>query len=158
MCTNTRIRWRHLVPLLPGESPVFIADLPGYGSSAPIEDNSKISVGRTVLAALLTEYKRTSSKPLDKVPIVLVGHDRGARVAHHVTALGVNGVDIRGLCLIDIVRPSLPLHGTYAMSYPSIDRHRSPRPFSGKLRPVIPLKLSGTSTGHSLPMSRSLPA
>ncbi|KAK3207884.1 hypothetical protein GRF29_96g718571 [Pseudopithomyces chartarum] len=94
--------WRHLVPLLPGDSPIFVADLPGYGSSTPIEDNSKISVGSTVLAALLTEYKRTSSKSLDQIPIILIGHDRGARVAHHLAVQGFNGVDIRGLCLIDI--------------------------------------------------------
>lgn len=78
-------------------------DLPGYGLSGPIEDNSKISVGRTVLAALLTEYKRTSSKPLDNVPIVIIGHDRGARVAHHLAVQGFSGVNIQGVVLIDIV-------------------------------------------------------
>jgi pimeloyl-ACP methyl ester carboxylesterase len=107
MLANEIHRWRHLVPLLPGNSPIFVADLPGYGSSTPIEDNSKISVGSAVLAALLTEYKRTSSKSLDQIPIILIGHDRGARVAHHLAVQGFNGVDIRGLCLIDIVSATL---------------------------------------------------
>jgi len=37
------------------------------------------------------------------VKVVLIGHDRGARVAHHVTVSGVDGVEILGVCLIDIV-------------------------------------------------------
>lgn len=99
----TSIRWRHLIPLLPNDTPIFVPDLPGYGASAPIKDNSKYSVGSTVLAALLTEAKRTSSKPLEEIPIVLIGHDRGARVAHHLAAQGFDGVDMKGVCLIDIV-------------------------------------------------------
>jgi pimeloyl-ACP methyl ester carboxylesterase len=95
--------WRHLIALLPSDAPIFAADLPGYGASAPIEDNSKYSVGSTVLAALLTEVKRTSGKPLENLPIVLIGHDRGARVVHHLAVQGFSGVDIKGVCLIDIV-------------------------------------------------------
>ncbi|KAL5420384.1 hypothetical protein PMIN04_006556 [Paraphaeosphaeria minitans] len=95
--------WRHLIPLLPSDAPIFASDLPGYGASAPISDNSKYFVGSTVLAALLTEAKRTSSKTLDDLPIVLIGHDRGARVAHHLTVQGFPGVSIKGVCLIDIV-------------------------------------------------------
>jgi hypothetical protein len=37
------------------------------------------------------------------VNIVLIAHDRGARVAHHLTVSGVDGVNILGACLIDIV-------------------------------------------------------
>lgn len=92
-----------MIPLLPADSPIFAPDLPGYGNSSPIEDNSKYSVGSTILAALLTEVKRTSSKALDKIPVILIGHDRGARVSHHLATQGFDGVDIKGVCLIDIV-------------------------------------------------------
>ncbi|KAJ4346496.1 uncharacterized protein N0V89_010425 [Didymosphaeria variabile] len=95
--------WRHLVALLPSDAPIFAPDLPGYGASAPIEDNSKYSIGSTILTALLTEAKRTSSKSLDNIPVVLIGHDRGARVAHHLAVQGFPGVAIKGVCLIDIV-------------------------------------------------------
>lgn len=95
--------WRHLIPLLPSDAPLFVPDLPGYGSSAPIFDNSKYSVGSAILAALLTEAKRTSSKSIDNLPIVLIGHDRGARVAHHLAVQGFPGVSLQGVCLIDIV-------------------------------------------------------
>lgn len=37
------------------------------------------------------------------VKVILIGHDRGARVAHHLTVSGVDGVKILGVCLIDIV-------------------------------------------------------
>ncbi|KAJ4374970.1 hypothetical protein N0V83_002049 [Neocucurbitaria cava] len=47
--------WRHLVPLLPSNAPIFAPDLPGYGGSAVIEKNDKLSVGNVVLSALKTE-------------------------------------------------------------------------------------------------------
>jgi pimeloyl-ACP methyl ester carboxylesterase len=58
-----------------------------------------------VLSALRTEVKRTSSNPpAGDIPIVLIGHDRGARVSHRLAVSGAEGFDIRGVCLIDIVR------------------------------------------------------
>ena len=99
----TCIRWRHLIPLLPANAPVFAADLPGYGSSGPIEQNDKLNVGKTLLEALRTEVKRTSIAAPSNIPIVLIGHDRGARISHHVSVEGVEGFEILGLCLIDIV-------------------------------------------------------
>ncbi|KAF2640090.1 alpha/beta-hydrolase [Massarina eburnea CBS 473.64] len=97
--------WRHIIPLLPSTTPLFVPDLPGYGASAPIEKNDKLSVGTTLIAALKTEVQR--SYPSDKVssvPVILVGHDRGARVAQQLAVSGVGeGVEVLGVCLIDIV-------------------------------------------------------
>lgn len=101
-------RWRHFIPLLPKDAPIFAPDLPGYGASAAIEKHDKLTVGHAVLSALRTEVKRTSSNPpAGDVPIVLIGHDRGARVSHRLAVSGVEGFDIKGVCLIDIVRPQL---------------------------------------------------
>lgn len=61
-----------------------------------------MSVGTAVLEALKTEVKKSKSKDGD-MKIVLVGHDRGARVAHRLTVSGVDGLDILSVCLIDIV-------------------------------------------------------
>ena len=68
-----------------------------------------MSIGTAVLEALKTEVEKSNSGDGD-VKVVLIGHDRGARVVHHVTVSGVDGVKILGVCLIDIVSLSL----TYA--------------------------------------------
>ncbi|KAF9701635.1 hypothetical protein EKO04_001131 [Ascochyta lentis] len=99
--------WRHFIPLLPQDAPIFAADLPGYGASAAIEKHDKLTVGNALLSALQTEVKRTSSNPpVGDIPIILIGHDRGARVSHRLAVSGVAGFDIRGVCLIDIVPTS----------------------------------------------------
>tara|TARA_R110002003_G_scaffold104_23_gene8359 strand:- start:5482 stop:6360 length:879 start_codon:yes stop_codon:yes gene_type:complete len=101
---NSKCRWRHIIPLFPKDAPIFAPDLPGYGGSAPISQNDKLSIGNAVLAALKTEVKRTtSSSSSSAIPIVLIGHDRGARVAHRLVLSGYDGLDILGVCLIDIV-------------------------------------------------------
>jgi hypothetical protein len=61
-----------------------------------------VSIGTAVLEALKTEMKKNRSGD-ENVKVVLIGHDRGARVAHHLTVSGVDGVKILGVCLIDIV-------------------------------------------------------
>lgn len=100
-------RWRHLIPLLPEDAPVFAPDLPGYGASAAIEKHDKLTVGNAIMSALRTEMKRTSSKPLaGDIPVVLIGHDRGARVSHRLAVSGAPGFDIKAVCLIDIVPTS----------------------------------------------------
>jgi len=98
-------RWRHLIPLLPSTSPLFVPDLPGYGVSSPITQNDKVSAGIAILNALKTEVHRISSElPPRPISIILIGHDRGARVAHHLTVQGIAGISILGTCLIDIVK------------------------------------------------------
>ncbi|PSN61420.1 alpha/beta-hydrolase [Corynespora cassiicola Philippines] len=96
--------WRHLIPLLPKSSPIFAPDLPGYGGSQRIPKNDKLSIGTTLLSALRTELNRTSSgPPRPSIPIILIGHDRGARIAHRLAVSGVPGFRIQAACLIDIV-------------------------------------------------------
>ncbi|KAF1925808.1 alpha/beta-hydrolase [Didymella exigua CBS 183.55] len=99
--------WRHFIPLLPENAPIFTPDLPGYGASAAIEKHDKLTVGNAILSSLRTEVKRTSSNPpTGDIPIVLIGHDRGARVSHRLAVSGAEGFDIKGVCLIDIVPTS----------------------------------------------------
>ncbi|KAF2195721.1 alpha/beta-hydrolase [Zopfia rhizophila CBS 207.26] len=96
--------WRHLIPLFPPNAPLFVPDLPGYGASAPIKENDKLTVGTTILSALQTVVKRSSSSTFPSpIPVILIGHDRGARVAHRLAVSGAEGIRILGLCLIDIV-------------------------------------------------------
>lgn len=99
--------WRHMVPLLPSTVPLFVSDLPGYGCSVAIPKNDKLSAGTTILNALKTEVKRiSSSSSSSSIPVILIGHDRGARVSHHMTVEGIEGIDILATCLIDIVPTS----------------------------------------------------
>jgi pimeloyl-ACP methyl ester carboxylesterase len=99
--------WRHLVSHLPDDMPIWVADLPGYGASPPLEEHDKLSVGTALLNAMKQAYystsMRISSSGNPKLSVVLVGHDRGARVAHRLAVSGVTGISIQGVCLIDIV-------------------------------------------------------
>ena len=111
-------------------------DLPGYGASGPIEKNDKLSVGRVVLEALEIEVKKAKgTENGGDLKIVLIGHDRGARVAHHLTVSGVAGIDILGVCLIDIVRPIS--HFLHSFKLP-FNTHRSQLPPSGSISPPPP--------------------
>ncbi|KAI1518117.1 alpha/beta hydrolase fold [Pyrenophora tritici-repentis] len=98
--------WRHVIPLLPPNAPLFVPDLPGYGASAPIEKNDKLSVGTAALEALKEQVQKADGKDSGNVEVVLIGHDRGARVAHRLSVSGVCGIQILGVCLIDIVPTS----------------------------------------------------
>ncbi|KAF2108721.1 Alpha/Beta hydrolase protein [Lophiotrema nucula] len=96
--------WRHLIPLLPQNAPIFVPDLPGYGTSGPIAKNDKLAVGQTILSALQTQVKRSSSgSSTSAIPVILIGHDRGARVAHRLAVSGHSGINVLGITLIDIV-------------------------------------------------------
>lgn len=92
-----------MIPLLPSSAPLFVPDLPGYGASATIPKNDKVSAGTVILEALKTAVAEAKKATSEDVKIILIGHDRGARVAHHITVGGVQGVDILAVCLIDIV-------------------------------------------------------
>ncbi|KAF2259473.1 alpha/beta-hydrolase [Lojkania enalia] len=95
---------RHLIPLLPPNAPLFIPDLPGYSLSAPISQNDKLAVGKTCLSALKTQIQRsTSGSSSLPVPIILIGHDRGARIAHHLAVHGASEIKIKAACFIDIL-------------------------------------------------------
>lgn len=86
------------------DSPLFVPDLPGYGLSAPPDQHDKVSVGHLLISAL-----KGLLDPQTAPPVILIGHDRGARVAHalHVaTGSSVQGLPIIGLGLLDIVPTS----------------------------------------------------
>jgi pimeloyl-ACP methyl ester carboxylesterase len=59
----------------------------------------KLSVGNAILSSLKAQL---NSSPTN-IPIILIGHDRGARVSHRLTVSGHPNITILGLCLIDIV-------------------------------------------------------
>lgn len=103
----TTLRWRHLIPLLPPNSPLFVPDQPGYGGSAPIPNNDKLTVGTAILDALAAQVKSSSS---NKTPVILIGHDRGARVVHRLVVSGYHSFNILGVCLVDIVPTSTQWH------------------------------------------------
>jgi pimeloyl-ACP methyl ester carboxylesterase len=90
-----------MIPLLPSNAPLFVPDLPGYGASAPISKNDKLSVGTATLEALKTAINSSND-----IPIILIGHDRGARVAHRLAVSGVAGISMLSACFIDIVPTS----------------------------------------------------
>ncbi|KAH7117599.1 Alpha/Beta hydrolase protein [Dendryphion nanum] len=98
--------WRHLIPLLRSNI-LFVPDLPGYGQSAPANEHDKVSIGLRVLEALKEVFASQNPKAESSPPIVLIGHDRGARVAHalHVSAgtSDILGFKITGIALFDIV-------------------------------------------------------
>lgn len=103
---NSAYLWRHVVPLL-SSHPLFVPDLPGYGNSAPPNSHDKVSVGMLILSAL-RELLASLNLPMDSTrPVVLIGHDRGARVAHHLHVSSphapIQGFSIKGLALLDIV-------------------------------------------------------
>lgn len=78
---QTSFIWRHLLKLLPPHFPLFIPDLPGYGRSTPSQTtHDKLTIGLAILEALSTLLP---SQP-NPTPIILVGHDRGARIAHRL--------------------------------------------------------------------------
>ncbi|KAF4303305.1 putative alpha beta hydrolase [Botryosphaeria dothidea] len=78
---QTNFIWRHLLKLLPPHYPLFIPDLPGYGRSTPSQTtHDKLAIGLAILEALSTLLP---SQP-NPTPIILVGHDRGARIAHRL--------------------------------------------------------------------------
>ncbi|KAJ9638758.1 hypothetical protein H2199_006618 [Coniosporium tulheliwenetii] len=81
---QTSFMWRHLIKLLPSDLPLFIPDLPGYGRSTPsTTGHDKRTIGLAVLEALDTLLGQTSGLE-SSYPIVLGGHDRGARICHRL--------------------------------------------------------------------------
>ncbi len=101
--------WRKVMPALAARFTVVAPDLRGYGDS----DRPAGGYDKRTMAADIAGVIRT----LDLAPVVLVGHDRGARVAHrfaldHATLL-------TRLVLLDIAP-------TYDV-FEGLDRHRARR-------------------------------
>ena len=75
---QTHIAWRRIAPELAKNHTVIIPDLPGYGSSQPLETTprwTKRRVGDALVALMETlGYRR----------FAVVGHDRGARAGYRL--------------------------------------------------------------------------
>ncbi|TGZ78099.1 alpha/beta-hydrolase [Ascodesmis nigricans] len=103
---QTSHQFRYLISLLPSHFPLYIPDLVGYGNSTlPASLDTSSFTKRAVGTALLSSLSHLLSLPTDKkLPIVLIGHDRGARIAHRL-AVDNNHANfsIVGTVLLDIV-------------------------------------------------------
>jgi len=117
---QTSYLWRHLIPLLPASLPLFVADIPGYGQSSPPREHSKEYVGSQILQALGKSLEQHEIKP-SAAAVVLIGHDRGARICHRLAvnaplpSCPQNKLNVKGVCLIDIV-PTLVQWESFANS------------------------------------------
>ncbi|KAH8155854.1 uncharacterized protein LAJ45_00866 [Morchella importuna] len=102
--------FRYIVERLPEQIPLFIPDIPGYGESthSATPSNtaaySKRAIGNIILEAL----KKLLNTPERK--IILLGHDRGARIIHRLAVDAAEGFlqekygfDLVGVALLDII-------------------------------------------------------
>jgi pimeloyl-ACP methyl ester carboxylesterase len=72
----------------------------------------KLSVGNAILSALKSQL----NSPSANTPIVLIGHDRGARISHRLAVSGYPSITILGACIIDIVPTSIQWHHSTSAS------------------------------------------
>jgi pimeloyl-ACP methyl ester carboxylesterase len=83
-----------------------LLQLPGYGvSSLPSEGHySKRAVGRAILDALKTVFNIGNGNAEPR-RVILIGHDRGARIAHRLAVddAGAPNLQITSVVLLDIV-------------------------------------------------------
>ncbi len=78
---QTNIEWRKVAPQLAQKFTVVAADLRGYGdSSAPPDGDNHFGYSKRAMA--LDQVKLMSSLGFEK--FLVVGHDRGGRVAHRM--------------------------------------------------------------------------
>ncbi|PGH03136.1 hypothetical protein AJ80_08731 [Polytolypa hystricis UAMH7299] len=93
---------KQVIKLLPNDTPLFVPDIPGYGASSPSKTaHDKSTIGRAILSALSTTTPSTTPQP-----IVLIGHDRGARISHRLAvdaAEYASTFPLLGTVLMDIV-------------------------------------------------------
>lgn len=109
--------WHRLAPQLAADRVVVMADLRGYGDSdkpAGLPDHSNYSK-RTMAADQVQVMQALGFAQFD-----LVGHDRGARVAHRLAADHPHAV--RRLMLLDIA-PTLAMYEATDMQFASAYWH-----------------------------------
>ncbi len=95
---QTHLMWRHVAPTLTEHHTVVVTDLRGYGDSAkpaPADDESTYAK-RAMATDQVGVMRRLGLEAFD-----LVGHDRGARVAHRLTLDHPDAV--RRLAVLDIL-------------------------------------------------------
>lgn len=101
--------WKYVLDRFPPGIPVYVPDIPGYGRSTlkvTKDAYSKREVGNVILDALkqvLGDYSVILSEGI-RQKIVLVGHDRGARISHRLAVDNSHPhFEIIGTALLDIV-------------------------------------------------------
>ncbi|KAI0522129.1 Alpha/Beta hydrolase protein [Xylaria bambusicola] len=123
---QTRYIWRYAVPVLSERGyTLFAPDLPGYGYSTMStvsaselgskSEHDRVSVGFGILSAVRAVYGDDNSSPAnneDELQVVLIGHDRGGRVAQRLVTAPFGSsppvpkslnIRILGAMLLDIV-------------------------------------------------------
>ena len=109
---ENHLMWRHVAPALAGDHTVIVADLRGYGDSAkPAPDAAGLVYSKRSMAADQVGLMRQ----LGYGAFQLVGHDRGARVAHRLVL--DHPAAVTRLAVLDIVPTRHVLgHVTRAMA------------------------------------------
>ncbi|HEX6033780.1 MAG TPA: alpha/beta hydrolase [Anaerolineales bacterium] len=98
---ETHVCWHRVAPILAERFTVVCADLRGYGdSSKPVSDAEHLAYSKRVMAQDQVEVMQS----LGFRKFAVVGHDRGARVAHRLALDYPERV--RKLALLDIVPTS----------------------------------------------------
>jgi pimeloyl-ACP methyl ester carboxylesterase len=96
-----------VIRLLPGTIPLFIPDIPGYGASTPSQtSHDKATVGQAILSALSNLLNQKLGGSAAPYPVILAGHDRGARICHSLAVDAPTYADaftVLGAALLDIV-------------------------------------------------------
>ncbi|EEP78186.1 predicted protein [Uncinocarpus reesii 1704] len=102
-----------VIKLLPKTTRLFVPDIPGYGHSSPCQsDHSKSTVGRAILDGLSRLINEAKAAQPQRV--ILIGHDRGARICHRLTvdaAEYASSLSILGTVLMDIVPTTVQWQG-----------------------------------------------
>jgi len=96
--------WRYVVRSLPADIPLFVPDIPGYGLSTPsTTGHDKRTTGHAILSALSTHLQLSSPLSIP-IPIILGGHDRGARICQRLaTDVFIPGPPSAALAAWDLV-------------------------------------------------------
>jgi len=104
---QTHAIWHKLVPLLAGDFALVLPDLRGYGNSAkPPSLPDAVNQSKRAMAQDMVELMAS----LGHEKFYLVGHDRGARVAHRLCL--DHPPSVLRVCLMDIA----PTLTTYALT------------------------------------------
>lgn len=98
---QTHVCWHRVAPILAERFTVVCPDLRGYGDSAkPLSDPEHLTYSKHVMAQDQVEVMQS----LGFREFAVVGHDRGARVAHRMALDHVR--EITKLALLDIIPTS----------------------------------------------------
>lgn len=114
---QTHVMWHKIAPLLAQDFTVIVTDLRGYGdSSKPPGEPDHSNYSKRALATEQLEIM--SLLGYDK--FILVGHDRGARVAHRLTLDYEKRV--KKLAVLDIA-PTYKMYATTDKEFASVYYH-----------------------------------